>query len=155
MKKILLILSFLRSSRKTIDEAIQLAKEKKAELLVFFVLDIEYADRIVDKLTDEGWISGKPTEQLYNSLLKEYKIQAENIVAEIEARAAQLNIPVRSVIRRGTVLDETLRITDLEEPDLIVVTRRKRSGLSRLIFGSLVKTLQKHVDCEVKIIDEE
>lgn len=154
MKKILLILSFLRRSSKTIEEAIKLAKEKQAELIVFFVLDIEYAHSIAHKLTDEGWIGEKPSEQLYTSLLKEYKLQAEQLIAEIEKRAKNEKLPIRSLIKSGSVLKETLRLANLEDPELIIITRRKRSSLSRLIFGSAVKDLTQQATCEVKIIDE-
>ncbi|MFQ5822589.1 MAG: universal stress protein [bacterium] len=154
MKKILLILSFLRRSPKTIEEAIKLAKEKNAKLIIFFVLDIEYANKIAHKLTDEGWLGEKPSEQLYISLLKEYQMQAEELIAEIEKRAKAQNISARSIIKSGTVLKETLRLANLEDPDLIVITRRKRSSLSRLIFGSAVKALEKEAPCEVRIIDE-
>lgn len=153
MKKILLILSFLRRSSKTIDAAIQLAKEKNAELIIFFVLDIEYANNIARKLTVEGWIGEKPSEQLYISLLKEYKSQAEQLIAEIERRAKREKIATRSIIKSGAVLPETLRVASLEDPELIVITRRKRSSLSRLILGSAVKDLKKQAPCEVKIID--
>ncbi|MFQ5650261.1 MAG: universal stress protein [bacterium] len=155
MKKILLILSFLRNSPKSVDEAIKLAKKNHAELVVFFVLDIDFANRIVDKLTDEGWIGGKPSEQLYLSLLKEYRLQSEMRISEIEQCARQQDVRVRSIVRSGSVLDEILRVTQLEDPDLIVINRRKRSNLSRLIFGSVVNALERQVSCEVKIIDAE
>lgn len=155
IKKILLIMSFLRKSKKAVAEAINLAKELDAELTVLFVLDVEYADRIAHKLTDEGWLGNKPSDKLYAALLGEYKTQAEEMVAEIEGRAQELDIPIRTIIKSGSLLKEALRIASLEEPDLIVVTRRKRSSLSRLIFGSAVKALKEQVSCKVQIIDEE
>lgn len=155
MKKILLLVSFLRISDKTIAESIFLAKKKNAELVIFFVLDKEYADKIVNKLTADGWIGMKPSEQLYTSLLKEYKTQAKTKIAEIELRTKNSDVPVRSIIKSGLVLDETLKIVKSEKPDMIVITRRKRSNLSRFIFGSLAKSLEKQVSCKVKIIDAE
>jgi nucleotide-binding universal stress UspA family protein len=155
MKKVLLILSFLRSSPKTVEEALKIAGENRAELVVFFVLDVEYADNIARKLADEGWLGEKPSQQLYDSLLREYQSQAEKKIAEIRRRAEALNVPMRAIIKSGALLEETLRLASLEDPDLIVITRRKRSSLSRLIFGSLVNTLKKQVRCQVKIIDAE
>ncbi len=155
MKKILLILSFLRSSPKTVEEALALAKDNRAELILFFVLDVEYANTIVRKLAEEGWLGERPSQQLYNSLLQEYQSQAESKVAEIRQRAVELKVPVRAIIKSGSVLDETLRVASLEDPDLIVITRRKRSSLSRLIFGSMVKALKEQARCEVRIIDAE
>ncbi len=155
MRKILLILSFLRNSPKSVEEAIAIAKENDAELVVFFVLDIDFADKIVTKLTDEGWIGGKPSEQLYRSLLKEYELQSGLRISEIEQRAKEENIRVRSIVRSGSVLQEILKISKEEAPDLIVISRRKRSNLSRLIFGSVVNALKREVSCDVRIIDSE
>lgn len=155
MNKILLIISFLRASDKTVDEAIHLAQEKQAELVVSFVIDVEYAEKIAHRLTTDGWIGMKPSEHLLRSILQEYKSQAETKIAEIEQRAKTAGVGVRSIIRRGAVLDETLKIANKEKPTIIVITRRKRSNLSRLIFGSLAKALQKQANCEVRIIDAE
>ena len=155
MKKILLILSFLRNTPESASEAINIAKQNRAELVVLFVLDIEFAENIVNKLTDEGWIGVKPSEQLYMSLLREYKLQSEARTSEIEEQAKKEDVKVRSIIKSGAILEQTLKIVTLENPDLIFISRRKRSSLSRLIFGSLANALQKRVRCEVRIIDSE
>ncbi len=155
MNKILLILSFLRYTPTTVKQAICLAKERNAELIAFFVLDIEFADKIVHKLTDEGWIGGKPSEQLYMSLLREYKLQAQSKVGEIEKQASERGVFVRPIIKSGSMLEETLKLVRLEDPEMIVISRRRRSKLSRLIFGSLPNALRKQVKCEVRVIDAE
>jgi nucleotide-binding universal stress UspA family protein len=153
--KILTIVSFLRISPKTILESLSLAKENQADWIVMFVLDSDYADKVATSLQDLGWIGNKPSEDFYESLLKEYRLQAETKLEEIARQAKAQGIPFRSIIRSGRLLPETLKVTHLEEPDLIVITRRKHSRLSRLIFGSLSKSLQKKVSCPVKVIDAE
>jgi len=153
MKKILLILSYLRYTPDTVTQAIQIAKERNATLVVLFVVDIEFADGIVHKLSDEGWIGGKPSQQLYRSLLREYKLQAEDKVRQIETQAVEQGLSIRAIIKNGSVLQEVLKLAELEEPDMIIITRRHRSRLSRKILGSLPDALRKQVNCEVTIID--
>jgi nucleotide-binding universal stress UspA family protein len=51
-------------------------------------------------------------------------------------------------------VDEVLAVVEKEKVDLIMVTRRKRSGLSRFIFGSAVAELKETANCKVRIIDE-
>lgn len=155
MKKILLILSLLRNTPKIIEEAFRMAQAENAELLVLFILDTEYADKIVNKLTNEGWIGGRPSEHFLESLLLEYELQAKSKIQEIKTRAHKLKIPVRSIIKKGSILEDSLKVTQQEQPHIILIIRRKRSDLSRIIFGSLVKTLQKKAPCDVKIIDED
>ena len=121
----------------------------------FQILDDKNESIYGKVLTDEGWIGGKPSEQLYMSLLREYKLQSEARTSEIEEQAKKEYVKVRSIIKSGAILEQTLKIVTLEDPDLIVISRRKRSSLSRLIFGSLANALQKRVRCEVRIIDSE
>ncbi len=155
MKKILLIQSFLRFSPKSIEQAIQLAKKNNAELFVVFVIDAEFAENVANTLTDEGWLGGKPSEQLYASIMKEYQLQSELQVAEIKAIAEQKQVAMRAIIKSGPIVEQTLKIVTLEDPDIIVIARRKRSKLSRFIFGSVGESLKKLVNCEVKIIDSD
>lgn len=155
MKKILLIQSFLRFSPKSIEQAIQLAKKNEAKLLVVFVIDAEFAENVANTLTDEGWLGGKPSEQLYASIMKEYQLQSELKIEEIKTIADKNHVAMRSIIKSGPILEQTLKIVTLEEPDIIVIARRKRSNLSRFIFGSVVETLKKQVKCEVKILDSD
>ena len=151
--KILTIVSFLRIAPETVEASIRLAHEKDAELLVMFVLDSEYADKVATTLQNLGWIGSKPSEDFYESLLNEYRLQAKAKLADFEKRARQENIPFRSMIKSGRLIPVTLKVMHLEEPDLIVITRRKHSKLSRLIFGSLSNNLRKKVNCPVKVID--
>jgi nucleotide-binding universal stress UspA family protein len=152
-KKILTIISFLRIAPETIDASIKLAKEKNAELVVMFVIDNEYADKVSTTLQDLGWIGNKPSDNFYASLLDEYRIQAEMKLEEISRRAKAENIPFRSFIKTGRLITVILKVAHLEQPDLIVITRRKHSKLSRLILGSLSNALRKKVSCPVKFID--
>ena len=151
--KILTIVSFLRVAPKTIEASISLAKEKNAELVVMFVIDSEYADKVATTLQDLGWIGNKPSHNFYDSLLNEYRIQAETKLDEIARQAKLEKIPFRAIIRTGHLISVALQVAHLEEPDLIVITRRKHSKLSRFIFGSLSNSMRKKVNCPVKVID--
>ena len=80
-------------------------------------------------MTEDGWIGGKPTENLFNAVLDEYSVQGRDKVAEIEEQAKSKGVREKSI-------------------------NQKRSSLSRYFFGSAVAELKKRVPCEVKIIDE-
>jgi nucleotide-binding universal stress UspA family protein len=105
-------------------------------------------------LTEEGWIGGKTTENLFNAVLDEYSVQGKEKILEIEKAAKNKGVDYKSVIKRGTFLDVALSVAEKEQVSLIIVTRRKRSRLSRFFFGSAVAELKEKVACEIKIIDE-
>lgn len=154
MPKIMLLLSFLRRSPKCIELALQIAAERKSELIVLFVLDAEVPHTVTRKLTEDGWLGGKPSEQFLNALSREYQEQTQTKIQEVEDAAAAKGIPVRSFSRQGNLVEEALAILEHEQIDLIIVTRRKRSRLSRFLFGSAVADLMAKAPCSVQVIDE-
>ena len=154
MDKILLILSTTRKSDKCVKEAVDIVSKENAKLIILFVVDNEVPQKIFDSLTEEGWIGGKTTENLYNAVLDEYSVQGKEKILEIEAAAKSKGVDYKSIIKRGTFLDVALSVTEEEQVSLILVTRRKRSRLSRYFFGSAVAELKEKVSCETKIIDE-
>jgi nucleotide-binding universal stress UspA family protein len=154
MDKILLILSTTRKSEKCINEAVEIASKENAELITLFVVDYEVPQKILDSLSEEGWIGGKTTENLFNAVLDEYSIQGKEKISEIEEVAKKKGVNYKSIIKRGTFLEVSLSVAEEEKVGLVLVTRRRRSGLSRFFFGSAVAELKEKVTCEVKIIDE-
>ncbi len=154
MNKILLILSTTRRSNKCIKEAVDIASKENAKLIILFVVDYDVPQKILDKLTEESWIGGKPTESLFNAVLDEYSIQGKDKITEIEEMAKARGVHYKSIVKKGKFLEEALAVIEAEKVNLIMVTRRKRFGLSRFIFGSAVAELKEKVKCEVKIIDE-
>jgi len=153
--KIMLLLSFLRRSPQCIELALQIAAERQAELIVLFVLNEEVMTKVTKKLTEDGWIGGKPSEQFLAALRQEYREQAQAKIQEVEAAARLKKISVRSFSREGNLVEEALALLAQEKIDLVIVTRRKRSRLSRFLFGSAVADLMMQAPCPVKVIDEE
>ena len=154
MDKILLIFSTTRKSDKCIKEAVDLASKENARLINLFVIDYEVPQKIFDSLTDEGWIGGKTSENLFNAVLDEYSVQGKEKILEIEEAAKNKGVDYKSIIERGTFLEVALSVAEKEQASLIIVTRRKRSRLSRFFFGSAVAELEEKVTCEIRIIDE-
>ncbi len=155
MPKIMLLLSFLRRSPRCIELALQIAAGRGAELLVLFVLDQEILEAVTRKLTEEGWIGNRPSEQLIAALRQEYAEQAQTKLREVEEAAQAKGIPVRTFSRQGPFVEEALKLVAQENLGLIIVTRRKRSRLSRFLFGSAVTDLIKRAPSPVQVIDEE
>jgi nucleotide-binding universal stress UspA family protein len=154
LKKILLLLSTTRESPKSIATALDIASKEAAELLILFILDDEFPQSITEHLAEEGWIGGKTTEELHHAILQEYFTHGKQRISEIEQQAQEKNIPSRAICCQGKFVEVALKIIKRERVNLIIVTRRKRSNLSRFIFGSPVAELEEKAGCELMIIDE-
>ncbi len=154
LNNILLVLSTTRQSPATIDLALAKAKEKSSFLTGVFILDSGIPESIFDKLTDIGFTGEKPSQQLHESILSEYRERGVRKMKEIEDLASGHGVPFESIIRKGDFTTECLSVIDEKKVDLVIVTRKKRSSLSRFIFGSPLEEIQKKVDCEFIIVDE-
>lgn len=154
MKDILLVLSTTRQSPKTIDAAFEKARQEKRGLTALFVLDSEMPESIFEKLTDIGFTGEKPSKQLQESILTEYRVRGSRKLKELEEKARQMNIAFKTIIREGDFTKECLSVINEEGADFVIITRKKRSSLSRFIFGSALAEIGSQTDCEMLIIDE-
>lgn len=59
---------------------------------------------------------------------------------------------VRATVRMGSLLEELLRFAEEKESPLLVCGRRRRSGLSRLVFGGTGASLARHARCPVAVV---
>lgn len=154
MGRVLLLLSTTRESSEGIRAAISAARVEGSEMLVAYILDADLPGHILQKLSEEGWIGGKPSDELYAAILKEYSIQAAAKLVEVEAEAKAAGVPVRTQVHHGNFVQKTLDLIRTEGVTSVIVNRRKRSNLSRFLFGSAVAELKKAAPCPVVIIDE-
>ena len=152
--RILLVLSTTRESEKSVDVAIARAKESGGELLVLLVLDEDLPRNIVDHLTERGFIGNTPSSQLYDAILKEYEIQGKTRFEAVKRRAEAASVPCRAIMTRGSFAQQTLAVIRREGVTTAVITKRKRSNLSRFLLGSVVKDLREKSPCEVLIVGE-
>jgi len=153
-KKVLLLISTTRESEKSVTRALDVAERNQAELLILFILDEELSQDIVNRMSEEGWFGGKPSERLHTAVLREYFSHGNRKIKEIEVAAKERGIAYRSIFARGKFAEVALKVIQHEQVDLIIVTRRRRSALSRFIFGSPVADLKRQSNVEIEIIDE-
>lgn len=154
MKKILLVLSTTRKSPESVSAAIEAAEAASAQLVILFVVDRQLSDKVIRQLTEEGWIGGSPSERLYRAMQAEYVAQAEVIVREIQQQAERAGVSARPLIREGDFIETVLKVIAEEDVEQVILTRRHRSRLSRILFGSAVAEIQRRSPRPVKIIDE-
>lgn len=154
MKNILLVLSTTRQSPKTIELALDKAKSEGATLTGLFILDSNIPESIFDKLTDIGFTGGKPSQQLHSSILLEYRQRGMKKLEETRDIASKSGVPFEGLIREGDFAAQCLEVIHTSKSDLVILTRKRRSSLSRFIFGSCVEDIKKESGCELLIVDE-
>ena len=82
-------------------------------------------------------------------LLQEARTYLEGIAAKL--RTEGVNVKVDAV-ERDVVADAVVDYATEHDISLIVMTTHGRSGLSRLVFGSVAESIVRHAPCPVLLI---
>lgn len=138
IRRILHASDFSRASAPAFAKAIELAKTNHAELRLLHVLDP------LVPLPD-GYVS-PPT---YEQLRKSAHAYGSKQLARLVARAGKAGVRATAVLREGTPWSEIVQAARAPKVDLIVIGTHGRTGLSRLLLGSVAGRVVGLARCPV------
>ncbi len=137
MKKILCATDFSDFSNYTIPYGVALAKEFGAKLYICHVIDLS-------SIAVYGEFQLNPVDQ-QNRIRKQAAEQLDEIIGEQPVQWEPL-------ITVGHTADEVSRLVDEKEIDLVIAATRGRSGLKRLILGSVTERLMRVLTCPLLVV---
>lgn len=80
--------------------------------------------------------------------------KAEENVQEIQALAAQKGIQAQGVVREGRAAEAIVSLARTGKVELIVIGSHGKSGLKRLLMGSVTERVLGHAPCPVLVVRE-
>ena len=120
-------------------KGLSLAKKIHAkEVIALYVKDLSY---LYNTPEDD-------TIFLINSGLTE---EGKKILAEVKQAGQEIGVDVETLIVEGHPADEILNIAEDRNIDIIVMGTLGRSGISRLLMGSVAEKVTRHANCSVFI----
>src|SRR5215471_16972039 len=138
---ILVGLDFSVPSRRALDQAISLARERSAHLLILHVIDGE-------GVKETAHLAEIPEQHLREKLEHERRKRLEEVMAE--ARDGSGDVPCRVLIAWGRPFQEILRHAAEYAVNLIVLGTAGRSAdLERALFGSTAEKVLRAASCPV------
>ena len=152
---IMLVISTTRQSPTTITHALERAETTNEPLHVLFILDSEVPNSIFDNLTEMGFVGERPSQQLTDAIIREYRDLGGAKITEVEKLANERKLPVTTELLEGDFLSTCINRINCLGVGEVILTRRKRGNISRYLFGSAVKDLAEKACCPVTIIDED
>ncbi len=83
---------------------------------------------------------------------QQLEVSSKRSLEEIIHQMEWKDLQVRLVVLRGNAAEEIVRTSEEENADLIVIATRGRTGLDRLIFGSVAEKVVRLAKCPVLTI---
>lgn len=154
-RKILVALDYSEISKQALNEAIVLAKETGAHLMILHVISASedgYPDTSALYRLDIGY----PDAEIYQEVMQRYAQQWQEFeeqslkTLQSFARDAELaGVDVDIAQYFGEPKSTICAVARHLDADLIVIGRRGHSGLSELILGSVSNYVVHHAPCSV------
>ena len=138
--RILHATDYSKASTRALAEAIALTKLNRAELLVL---------QVIDPVTP--YVAGDDMggAELYMKLEETTKQEAENSMKKLLEKLRKLKINAKSLLLRGSAHEQIVRTAKSRRANLIVIGTHGRTGLSRLLMGSVANQVVSTAHCPV------
>lgn len=150
----LLALTTARQSERTVEHTLQLAKDNQQTLHALFVVDETVTQEAIADLADNSFLDNASSQIIASVLAQEYIQRGDDMLNDIQQRAAVLGVQVTVDLRTGSLFDEIKRLAVEEKIERIIITRRERSKFSRTMLGSPLDELQAEITVPVDVIED-
>jgi nucleotide-binding universal stress UspA family protein len=130
---------FSKNADRAFQKAVEFAKQNRAELLLVHVL-----------------LRALPPPSLWRGVYDRIDAQerrvAETRLSALLARAQRAKVRARTLLLSGVTYDQIVRVAESMRAGLIVMGSHGRTGLSKLLLGSVAERVSGLAPCPVLIV---
>ena len=139
--KILVATDFSEGSRPVVNQALKIADKFDADLLLLHVLH--------DPAEAPGFYSAKKAGR---KVLRNMEEAASQMMAEFVEKNLKKRKKIETRIIPGLPADQIVNLSKKEKVDMIVLGTHGRSGLKRLMLGSVTDRVLRENTCPVLVV---
>lgn len=154
MSHVLLLLSAEIDAPNAVAYAIGRAQEIGGGLIAVAILDAKLTERVASTLANVGFVGEKVRESVMETLQREQRVQAEDLLNHIEEQARKHGIAFQSTIEEGDPGEVCAALVRQHDVVTAVLVAEKRSWLTRFLSLSAPMNLPALVGCEVKVMED-
>lgn len=143
-KKILVPTDFSDSSDRALQEAVDVAGKYHSKVTVLHVIDKEIQECTVDYCLPNDAVERMKNESV--------NVSRERMQAEIGRLSGAQAVEIDFDVKHGIPSDEILKEQDEKGIDLIVMASHGRTGLARLMLGSVADKVVKRATAPVLLV---
>jgi len=130
---------FSKASGAAFKKAVEMAKADRAELMLVHVVNP------VVPVAGEGYVSPK----MYEEIAASTRGWAQKQLAKLLAKAKQGGVRAKGFVLEGVAHEQIVRFAKSKRADLIVLGTHGRSGLAKLLLGSVAGRVVASATCPV------
>jgi len=138
-KRIIYATDFSKASERALDEAVRLAKQNNAEILVVHVIEP------VPYVAGEEFASG----EIYAKLEETSKREAQASLAKLMQRLKKMKLRAQTLLLKGSAHDQIVKAAKSKKAGMIVIGTHGRTGLAKLFMGSVAGKVVSLAACPV------
>ena len=142
VRRILHPSDFSRASSAAFARAVRMAKADRAQLLIVHVLAPPMA------IAGEGYMSS----EVYDDLETSARRYAEKHLSGLQAKARKAGARTATLLREGVAHEQIIRAARSKKADLIVIPSHGRTGITRLLIGSVAECVVRLAHCPVLVL---
>ena len=139
IRRILHATDFSKASARALNEAIKLAKQNRAEILIVHIIE------------PTPYVAGDElgSAEIYTKLEDMAKRDAEASMSKLLRRLKKSNIKARGLLLMGSPHDQIVKSAKSKKVGMIVIGTHGRTGLSKLFMGSVAGKVIALATCPV------
>lgn len=127
-------------SNRAFQKALDVAKKDGSKITIFTVIEGEYSA-----------IMGHS--KINQQVIKKQQSAAKKYIYKLESSAKNSNVPVSVKIKQGSkIVNEIINFANSKKFNLIVMGSHGRTGLNKLILGSVANGVAQQAKCSVMVI---
>jgi nucleotide-binding universal stress UspA family protein len=135
------------TARSAVDQAVDLAAKYDATVHALFVFDVDATSLALGTEQVERIRRGKLDE------MPEVKAEADEATGYVADVAAERGVPVEEHVTAGEPARAIRKFVEDNDIDLVVMGSHGRSGLSRVVLGSVAEKVLRRTRLPVLVVD--
>ena len=139
LRRILHATDFSSASKRAFDMAVEFAKQNKAELLLVHVL-VPHVAYSADNYADA---------EIYIELERSARRQAQSSIKALVDKLKRAKVKATALLLKGTAHGQIVRAAKNRRADMIVIGTHGRTGISKLLMGSVAGRVIAEASCPV------
>jgi nucleotide-binding universal stress UspA family protein len=151
---VLLLVPADREPQAAAAEAIAAAKQRGGRLIAVIALDPELVERVSATLSNFGFMGEKVSDEVGDTLLREYRTRAEAAGQAIVAQAKAAGVEVEARYEEGDPGEICRRLIPALDVGLAVLLAERRSWLARLLAREPLR-IPALAGCQVRVVEED